>query len=90
MRAVAPTAVYLLCLLTSTACAGLLLRAYFRERSRLLLWTAVSFVFLALNNLALVADMVIFPSVDLWIWRQLAAAAALGVLLYGFIWEVER
>jgi hypothetical protein len=90
MRGLAPTAVYLLCLLTSSVCAGLLLRAYLRERSRLLLWVAASFVLLALNNLALVADMVVFPSVDLWIWRQLAAAAALGVLLYGFVWEMDR
>jgi hypothetical protein len=90
MRGLAPTAVYLLCLLTSSVCAGLLLRAYLRERSRLLLWVAASFVFLALNNLALVADMVVFPSVDLWIWRQLAAAVALGVLLYGFVWEMDR
>lgn len=89
MSALAPTAVYLLCLLTSGLCAILLLRAYFRERSRLLLWTAVSFVFLALNNLALVADMVVFPATDLWVWRQLAAFLALGVLLYGFIWEAE-
>ena len=89
MNAFAPTAVYFLCLLTSVVCAGLLLRSYLRARSRLLLWTAVSFGFLALNNLALVADMVIFPSVDLWIWRQVAAFLALGVLLYGFIWEVE-
>lgn len=89
MKAFAPTAVYLLCLLTSTVCAVLLLRAYFRDRSRLLLWTATSFVFLSLNNLALVADMVVFPSTDLWLWRQIFAALALGVLLYGFIWEVE-
>jgi hypothetical protein len=33
---------------------------------------------------------VVFPSVDLWIWRQLAAAVALGVLLYGFVWEMDR
>jgi hypothetical protein len=90
MRGLAPTAVYLLCLLTSSVCAGLLLRAYVRERSRFLLWVAAGFVFLALNNLALVADMVVFPSVDLWIWRQLPAAVALGVLLYGFVWEMDR
>lgn len=89
MTAFAPKAVYLLCLLTSSVCAGLLLRAYFWDRSRLLLWTAASFVFLALNNLALVADMVIFPGVDLIIWRQVFAILAIGVLLYGFIWEVE-
>lgn len=90
MKAFAPTAVYLLCLLTSSLCAGLLLRAYLRDRSRLLLWVAASFVFLALNNLALVADMVLFPSVELIIWRQLSAILAMAVLLYGLIWEVER
>jgi len=87
---IAPALVYLLCLATSTACAGLLLRAYFRSRARLLLWTALSFVCLAINNLALVADMVIFPDVDLWLFRPLAALAAIGVLLYGFVWEAER
>jgi hypothetical protein len=90
MNAFAPTAVYLLCLVTSSLCAWLLLRAHLRDRSRLLLWVAASFVFLALNNLALVADMVVFPSVDLFIWRQVAALVALGVLLYGFIWETDR
>jgi hypothetical protein len=89
LKAIAPTAVYLLCLLTSTVCAGLLLRAYARGRARLLLWTALSFVCLALNNLLLVADMLVFTQVDLWPARQLAAGAALAVLLYGFIWEAE-
>jgi len=90
MTSVAPTAVYLLCLLTSSVCAALLTRAYLRERSRLLLWTAASFVFFALNNLALVADMVVFPATDLLLLRQAAALIGLGVLLYGFIWEAER
>ena len=89
MSTFAPTAVYLLCLITSSVCAGLLLRAYFRDRSRLLLWTAIAFVFLALNNLALVLDMVVFPARDLWMWRQAPAAVAVAVLLYGFIWEAE-
>ncbi|HEX3699945.1 MAG TPA: DUF5985 family protein [Phenylobacterium sp.] len=84
-----PTAVYLLCLLTSGVCAVLLLRAYQRDRSRLLLWTAISFVFLALNNLALVADEVVFPATDLLLIRQITTFLALGVLLYGFIWEIE-
>lgn len=90
MSGFAPTAVYLLCLATSCLCAGLLLRAYWRSRSKLLLWTAVSFVFLALNNLCLVADMVVFPDVYLTPLRQLTAGLAIGVLLYGFIWEAER
>ncbi|HWU14837.1 MAG TPA: DUF5985 family protein [Caulobacter sp.] len=85
----APQLVYLLCLATSLLCAGLLTRAYRRSRQPLLLWCAVSFALLALNNLLLVFDLVVFPARDLWLWRQMAAAAALGVLLYGFIWERE-
>ena len=90
MTVIAPAAVYILCLLTSIVCAGLLLRAYLRSRARLLLWTSISFICLALNNLFLVADMVIFPDVDIWLLRPAAALAAIGVLLYGFIWEAER
>lgn len=85
----APAAVYLLCLATSLACAGLLLRAYLQARTSLLLWTALCFGFLALNNLFLVADMVLFPDIDFRIMRQGASFAAIGVLLYGFIREAE-
>ena len=84
-----PTAVYGLCLLTSALCAWLLWRAWRRSGSRLLLWTAVSFCFFALNNLALVADMVVFPDADLRAWRVASNVLALGLLLYGFIWESE-
>lgn len=86
-----PTAVYLLCLLASALCAGLLTRAYLKARSRLLLWTAISFGFLALNNLLLVADLVVFVTqADLWPYRQASAAIAVGILLYAFIWEVDQ
>jgi hypothetical protein len=80
---------YLLCLATSLACAGLLGRAYYRARSRLLLWTSVSFTFFALNNLLLVADMLIFTEVDLLPWRQLAAGLGVATLIYGFVWEIR-
>jgi len=90
MGAIGPAAVYTLCLAASVLCAVLLLHTWRATRSRLLFWTALGFVFLALNNLLLVADMVLFPSVDLWPWRQVASAAAVAVLLYGFIWEAER
>ena len=82
--------VYSLCLLASALCAGLLLRSWRQSRSRLLLWTATAFVFLALNNLFLVLDMVVFPSVFLWPWRQASSLLAVGVLVYGFIWEAEQ
>lgn len=85
-----PAAVYFLCLATSALCAGLLLRAFFASRSKLLLWTALSFVFLALNNLFLVGDLVVFPGVNLWPLRQTASIGAIAVLLYAFIWETER
>lgn len=89
MTSAVPAAVYVLCLLTSVLCAGLLLRAYAKSRARLLLWTALSFVCLAINNLFLVGDKIVFPNGDLMPLRQLAAVAAIGVLLYGFIWEAE-
>lgn len=82
--------VYSLCLLASALCAGLLLRSWRQSRSRLLLWTATAFVFLAINNLFLVADMVVFPDIFLWPWRQAASLIAVGVLIYGFIWEAEQ
>ncbi|WP_374472322.1 DUF5985 family protein [Phenylobacterium sp.] len=84
-----PLAVYGLCLVTSVTCAALLLRAYRASRGKLLLYTALGFAFLALNNLFLLGDMVVFPSVNLWPWRQAASIAAVAVLLYGFIFEVE-
>ena len=89
MGSVAPAAIYLLCLLTSALCAALLVRAWLRTRTTLLLWTAWCFVLLALNNLLLVADLIVFADVDLSVPRQLATVAALGVLLVGFIRETE-
>jgi hypothetical protein len=90
MGELAPSLVYTLCLLASSACAYLLLATWRRSRTRLLFWTALGFVFLAINNLFLVADLVLFPAVDLWLWRQAASAGAVAVLLYGFVWEAER
>lgn len=89
MTAWLPTAVYSLCLATSAICATLLLRAYRASRTKLLLYTALGFGLLAVNNLFLVADMVVLPDVDLWPYRQAASLAAVAVLLYGFTFEVE-
>ena len=85
-----PTAVYLLCLVTSAVCAVLLIRSYRRTRTTLLLWTAACFCLLALNNVLLVVDLVILPTTsDLALFRNLTALAAVGVLLFGFIRETE-
>lgn len=85
----APTLVYVLCFLTSVVCAGLLVRSYLRTRARLLLWSAVSFVCLAINNFFVVGDMVLFPDMNLLPFRYAAALSGIGVLIYGFIWEAE-
>jgi len=85
-----PGAVYGLCLLTSGLCAALLFRSYGRSRQPLLLWSAACFTLLAINNLLVVFDMVVFSSIDFSALRQLTALAAVGVLIYGFIWEVDR
>jgi hypothetical protein len=87
-----PAAVYVLCLLTSAACAWLLGRSYSRTRTPLLLWSSISFAFLALNNLVLVLDLVVWPApgVDLRLPRLLLALAASCSLLFGFIYRIEE
>jgi hypothetical protein len=84
-----PALVYVMCLITSLACAALLWRAFRRTGAPLLLWSAMSFALLALNNALVVADVIFFPATDLILWRHLAALAAVGVLIYGFIGEAE-
>ena len=78
MGDVFPAVVYVLCFLTSAACAWLLGRSYLKSGTGMLLWSSICFVFLALNNLALVLDLVIWPSpeVDLRLPRLLLALAA--------------
>jgi len=85
-----PQIVYGLCLLASTACAVLLSRAWWTSRQPLLFWSAICFALLALNNLFVVLDMVVFADIDFTLARQISALAAVATLLYGFIWESER
>lgn len=85
-----PTIVYTLCYLTSSACAWLLARSYGRSGARLLLWSCLCFVLLAANNLVLIVDMLVLPSLDLRLARLLLALAAISVLLFGFVWDLEK
>lgn len=85
-----PTVVYSLCFLTSSACAWLLGRSYGRTRARLLLWSSVCFGLLAANNLLLIIDLLLVPGVDLRLGRLLLSLAAASVLLFGFVWDLER
>ena len=82
--------VYVLCALTSLACAVLLLRGYRRSRVRLLLWSGLCFLGFFLNNVLLFVDLRVVPQVDLAVIRLLPAVIGIGMLLYGLIWEGER
>ncbi|MBI3471101.1 MAG: hypothetical protein HY013_07070 [Candidatus Solibacter usitatus] len=80
---------YVLNTLTALMSSGLLLRGFQRNRSRLLLWSGLCFAALALNNALVFADLVIFPEVDLSLWRSAAGLAGLALLLYGLIWDAR-
>ena len=86
-----PTIVYMLCFVTSSACAYLLGRSYSKTGARLLLWSALCFLFLAINNLLLVVDLVFLPAdFDLRFARLITALIAICVLLFGFVWDLEE
>jgi hypothetical protein len=80
--------IYLLCVIASLLCAYLLARAYLRAKTGLLVWSAVCFALLAINNLVLFVDVLLLPNVDLSILQLLTSLSAVMVLLYAFIWEV--
>jgi hypothetical protein len=90
VQALFPAIVYLLCFATSAACAWLLARSYRRSGARLLLWSGLCFVFLAANNLLLVLDLLVLPQVDMRVARLLLSLAAVAVLLFGFVWDLEE
>ena len=77
-----------LALLTSLACMVLLFRGYAASGVRLLLWSALCFVFLTLNNFFLVLDLAIVD-VDFRPYRLVTALLGVSFLLYGFIREAE-
>ena len=85
-----PAVVYILCFVTSAACAWLLGSGYKRAKVRLLLWSSICFTFLALNNAALVVDLLLIPEADLRLARLLLALAAVLSLIWGFVWDVEE
>lgn len=80
--------VYILCAVTSVVCAGLLIRSWWTSRSQLLLYSAVCFVGLLLNNILLVFDKVVTgPEIDLSVWTKIPAVVGLAIFLIGLIQE---
>lgn len=74
-----PEAVYLLCVITIALCAVAVLRTHRQRRTRLLLWSCLWFIGLAVNNLLVFVDVVVTgPEVDLSIARASVGSAASG------------
>ena len=81
--------IYILCLLTSLACAWLLFASHRRTGFRLLFWAGSCFAVMTLNNLLLLLDKIVFPTIDFLPARLVSALVATGLLLYGLIYEKE-
>jgi hypothetical protein len=81
--------IYLLCAFTSLGAALLLWRGYRRSRQRLLYWSSLCFVILAVSNGLLILDLIIFPEVNFLPWRNAVTQIGLLVLLYGLIFESD-
>ncbi len=84
-----PALIYTLCFLTSSACAFLLARSFARTGMRLLLWSALCFLFLGLNNLAVIFDLLIVPQFDFQLIRVALSLIGISLLLFGLVWEAE-
>jgi len=83
-------AVYALCATTSIACAILLLRSWATTKSRLLFWSSLCFLGLALDNSLLFYDLVIIPQTDISIYRNFASLLGVSCLMYGLVMETGR
>lgn len=79
--------IYALCALTAGLCAWLLLRAYRGSQYRLLFWSGLFFIIVTINNIFLMVDKLVFPMIDLNVFRYTVALVAHGLLLFGLISE---
>jgi hypothetical protein len=82
--------IYLLCAATSFIAAWMLLRYFLLQRTPLLLWSCVGFAGLAVNNLLVVLDLILFRQIDLSIPRTLAGTLGMMALVYGLTKDPRR
>ena len=81
---------FLLAIVTSLACMVLLFRGYMRSGLRILMWSALCFVCLSINNILLFIDLVLLPTgTDLRLFRHGTALVGMLFMIYGFIRESE-
>ena len=76
--------------LTGGLCAVLLLRAYARVKTPLLLWCGLCFAGLTVSNSVLILDLWVMPDVSLYRARLVLAALSMVVMLYGLIFESDQ
>jgi len=84
--------VYGLSAATALLCAALLLRGFSRGGGRLLLWSGLCFLGLALDNTAFFADRILFTDTTftgLELARRLVSLSGLALLIYGMVWDVN-
>ena len=79
--------VYVLCGLTSVLCTVLLFRQFHSTRTSLLFWSTCCFACLAITNILLFIDLIVFPTIDLSTLRSVITLSGLIMLLYGLIRE---
>lgn len=79
--------IYVLCALSSLACAVLLHRKAGQTGVRMLFWCGLCFSLLTVANVLVMVDHYVFPNVELWPLRNGASLLAIAVLLYGLIFE---
>jgi hypothetical protein len=65
----------------------MLLRGYGRSKVRLLFWAGLCFIGLMIENIMLYFDVVVYPGIDLAIWRKIPGLLAMAVLVFGLVWE---
>jgi hypothetical protein len=82
-----PGFVYILCMITSLASSLLLFRALRHNASRLLFWSALCFLGMAINNLMLYVDLMVGPSLDLSLLDDGVSVISSLLLAYGLIWD---
>jgi hypothetical protein len=81
--------IYGLCTALSLFIAVMLWRQQRRVPTRMIYWTALCFTGLALSNLLLVVDKLVFPELDLRVLRHSVSLLSIGLLLFGLVYEDE-
>lgn len=80
--------VYSLSTLTCIACAYLLLRSFKRGGTRLLLWSGICFIGMAINNALATVDVNTSAELmDLATVRVVVSIVSLSILIFGLTWE---